>query len=256
MTGPRGAGGAVAVVIPACDEQDLLPAALASVRTAAEHPDLASVQVLTVVAADCCTDATADLARAAGALVVPVRFRNVGRARAAGVRAALSVLGDAPGGVWIASTDADSTVRADWLAFQLACAAEGWEAVVGTVSVDRWPVDRPGLAARYQRLYEVSRPRAGHVWRHPHVHGANLGVSSRAYAAAGGFPPVPLDEDRGLVDALERTGAPVLRTSACPVTTSARMRPRARGGFGDHLAGLDRFTVPAVAVEPEEEAAG
>lgn len=230
----------IAVVIPARDEENLLPAALESVRAAAAHPGIESVRVLTVVVADCCTDATAAVSREAGALVVPVRFRNVGRARAAGVRAALGAIGGAPGGVWIASTDADSTVRPDWLAFQAARAAEGWDAVIGTVTVDRWPADKAELADRYRRLYERSRPPAHRPWHHPHVHGANLGVSSHAYAVAGGFPPTPLDEDRGLVEALERTGAHLLRTPDCPVSTSTRRTPRARGGFGDHLIDLDR----------------
>ncbi|MFJ2745180.1 glycosyltransferase [Streptomyces sp. NPDC087440] len=244
---------AVAVVIPACDEQALLPAALDAVRVAAGHPALDGVRVLTVVVADRCTDGTAALARAAGALVVPVSLRNVGRARAAGVSAALDALGGADP-LWLASTDADSTVPPDWLAFQLARAAEGWDAVVGTVTVDRWPAHQPRLAARHHRLYEVSRPPAGRPWQHPHVHGANLGVDARAYTAAGGFPPLPLSEDHGLVDALERTGARLLRTADCPVTTSARTRPRARGGFGDHLAALEGITRPA---RPEDtEAAG
>ncbi|MDJ0463779.1 glycosyltransferase [Streptomyces sp. H27-C3] len=218
---------AIAVVLPARNEQTLLPAALDAVRTAAQHPALDAVQVLAVVAADCCTDATAAVARDAGALVVPVRFRNVGRARATAVCAALASLGGGPDGVWIASTDADSTVPPDW-AFQLARAQEDWDAVVGTVSVDHWPPHKPRLAAHYHHLYEASRPPTGCPWRHPHVHGANLGVAARAYTTAGGFPPLPLDEDHGLVAALERTGARILRTSNCPVTTSSRTRPRTR----------------------------
>ncbi|MFF5771014.1 glycosyltransferase [Streptomyces californicus] len=242
---------AVAVVIPARDEEALLPAALASVRAAAEHPGVGATPVLTVVVADTCTDATAAVARAAGARVVPVGFRNVGRSRAAGVLTALSSLGDVPGPVWIASTDADSTVRPDWLAHQLARAAEGWDAVVGTVTADRWPPGKPHLAARYHRLYETTRPPSGRPWHHPHVHGANLGVGSRAYTAAGGFPPAALDEDRGLVDALERTGARILRTADCPVTTSTRTTPRAQGGFGDHLANLERAVPPLAASSGE-----
>ncbi|MFD3792907.1 Glycosyltransferases involved in cell wall biogenesis [Streptomyces sp. LaPpAH-199] len=242
---------AVAVVIPARDEEALLPAALASVRAAAGHPGVGATPVLTVVVADTCTDATAAVARAAGAQVVPVGFRNVGRSRAAGVLTALSFFGDVPGPVWIASTDADSTVRPDWLAHQLARAAEGWDAVVGTVTADRWPPGKPHLAARYHRLYETTRPPSGRPWHHPHVHGANLGVGSRAYTAAGGFPPAALDEDRGLVDALERTGARILRTADCPVSTSTRTTPRAQGGFGDHLANLERAVPPLAASSGE-----
>ncbi|MFJ9111441.1 glycosyltransferase [Streptomyces sp. NPDC102283] len=239
MTASRGIG-AIAVVIPARDEEVLLPTALEAVGAAAVHAAIGSVRVLTVVVADCCTDATAAVSRAAGAHVVPVRYRNVGRARAAGVRAALSALGDTPGGVWIASTDADSMVRPDWLAHQAARAAEGWDAVVGTVTVDHWPPHMTDLAVRHHHLYEMSRPPAGRPWQHPHVHGANLGVSSRAYAAAGGFPAAPLHEDRLLVAALKSTGARILRTADSPVTTSARRTPRAQGGFGDHLIDLNR----------------
>ncbi|MEU3881192.1 glycosyltransferase [Streptomyces californicus] len=252
MRAPAGAPPvAVAVVIPARDEEALLPAALASVRAAAGHPGVGATPVLTVVVADTCTDATAAVARAAGAQVVPVGFRNVGRSRAAGVLTALSFFGDVPGPVWIASTDADSTVRPDWLAHQLARAAEGWDAVVGTVTADRWPPGKPHLAARYHRLYETTRPPSGRPWHHPHVHGANLGVGSRAYTAAGGFPPAALDEDRGLVDALEGTGARILRTADCPVTTSTRTTPRAQGGFGDHLANLERAVPPLAASSGE-----
>ncbi|MDW4916685.1 glycosyltransferase [Streptomyces californicus] len=252
MRAPAGAPPvAVAVVIPARDEEALLPAALASVRAAAGHPGVGATPVLTVVVADTCKDATAAVARAAGAQVVPVGFRNVGRSRAAGVLTALSFFGDVPGPVWIASTDADSTVRPDWLAHQLARAAEGWDAVVGTVTADRWPPGKPHLAARYHRLYETTRPPSGRPWHHPHVHGANLGVGSRAYTAAGGFPPAALDEDRGLVDALERTGARILRTADCPVTTSTRTTPRAQGGFGDHLANLERAVPPLAASSGE-----
>ncbi|MER5890835.1 glycosyltransferase [Streptomyces sp. NPDC001941] len=231
---------ALAVAVPARNEEALLPAALRAIAAAARHRDAAPARILTVVAADTCTDSTERIAERAGALVVPVRFRNVGRARAAAVTAALSVLDDAPDDVWIASTDADTRVPPHWLAHQLGHAASGWDAVIGTVTVDdRDPVPR-WVADRHRRLYEHSRPLSGRTWVHPHVHAANLGVTARAHARAGGFPPLPLHEDRELLRALERTGARVLRDPACPVTTSGRTRPRARGGFGDHLARLAR----------------
>ncbi len=109
--------------------------------------------------------------------------------------------------------------------------------MVGTVTVDaRSPAAR-GAAARHQRLYYATRPPDG-PWLHPHVHGANLGVSAEAYVRADGFPPLPLGEDHALVAELDRRGHRVLRTSDCPVATSGRLRPRARGGFGDDLAAL------------------
>ncbi|MFK0173480.1 glycosyltransferase [Streptomyces sp. NPDC090306] len=227
---------AVAVVVPAHNEEQLLPHALRSVRVAAAHPLLRGVRVLTVVAADACSDATAAVAHDAGTSTITVHERNVGRARAAGVACALELLGG-PVGTWIASTDADSTVPHDWLAHHLARAQEGWDAVVGTVTTAVGPGGPSELALRHHALYTASRPPVG-PWPHPHVHGANLGVDASAYSAVGGFPPLPLGEDQALVAALRCHGHRVLRTADCPVVTSARLVPRAQGGFGHYLAAL------------------
>jgi glycosyltransferase involved in cell wall biosynthesis len=87
---PDGPGviSSIGVVVPAHDEEELLPGCLAALReaaalAAAERPGL---RVRIVVAADACSDGTAALAERAGAAVVPVSVRNVGRARAAGSR--------------------------------------------------------------------------------------------------------------------------------------------------------------------------
>ncbi|MEV7728935.1 glycosyltransferase [Streptomyces sp. NPDC087917] len=224
---------AVAVIVPAHDEEALLPAALNAVRIAARHPDLGPVRTVTVVVADSCHDNTAHLAREAGAVVVEAACRNPGRARAIGTRHALRELAGTPSGTWIATTDADSEVPPHWLAHHLTRAEAGWEAVVGTVTL----TPASPLAARHRIGYEATRPPQG-VWHHPHVHGANLGVTAAAYLAVGGFPPLSLGEDRALVDALRRAGHRVLATATCPVLTSGRLQGRARGGFADHLAAL------------------
>ena len=228
---------AIAVLLPAHNEEELLPRALAAVRAAARHPALAELRVLTVVAADACVDDTAKVAGEAGADVVNLGSQNPGKARAAAAQHAMAMLETSATATWIASTDADSAVPPDWLAFQLDLAAAGWEAVIGTVTVTRWP-QVPLLADRHHELYHASRPSGGEPWRHPHVHGANLGVAAEAYQKAGGFPALPVGEDHALVSALERNGHRVLRTPDCPVVTSSRLRPRAVGGFGDHLARL------------------
>ncbi|MEJ8654587.1 glycosyltransferase [Streptomyces sp. MS1.AVA.3] len=228
---------AIAVVIPAHNEETLLSRALTAVNDAARHPALADLHVMTVVAADACVDDTAEVAEAAGASVLHLGSQNPGKARAAAAQHALAALGTPASVTWIASTDADSTVPPNWLAFQLDQARDGWEAVVGTVTVTRWP-PVPQLADRHRELYYASRPTCGVLWRHPHVHGANLGVAAEAYQKIGGFPALPVGEDHALVSALERNGHRVLRTPDCPVETSSRLRPRAVGGFGDHLAQL------------------
>lgn len=110
------------VVVPAHDEEDLLPLCLASVREAAQA--LRGTQVHLVVVADACRDLTAQVARRGGASVVTVEARNVGAARAAGVREVLRRTRHLdPADVWLATTDADSVVPAGWLRQQARYAA-------------------------------------------------------------------------------------------------------------------------------------
>ncbi|MYS19345.1 Glycosyl transferase family 2 [Streptomyces sp. DvalAA-14] len=227
---------AVAVVIPAHDEEALLPAALAAVAAAGRHPDLTGVRLLTVVVADSCRDRTAEVARRSGAVVVTANCGNPGLARATGTEWALRELASPVRTTWIAITDADSVVPADWLAYHRARAAEGWEAVVGTVALPATAAS--SLVARHHTHYEATRPSDGSPWRHPHIHGANLGLTAAAYRAVGGFPPLDVGEDRALVAALDAAAHRVLRTPDCPVLTSPRLRSRTRGGFADHLAAL------------------
>jgi glycosyltransferase involved in cell wall biosynthesis len=233
---------AVGVVVPAHDEEELLPACLAALCQAvatvtAERPGL---RVRIVVAADACTDDTAAVARRAGALVVPLNFKNVGTARASGLNELLRPGAAAWGGrppaperLWLATTDADSMVPARWLADQLQLAAAGWEAVVGTVAVGDWTGHADRTVREFTRRYGSWQD-----W-HPHVHGANLGFTARAYAAVGGFPALRTGEDRALVGALQACGYRVLRSAAAPVATSSRVRYRAPAGFGHDLATLN-----------------
>jgi Glycosyl transferase family 2 len=214
---------AAGVVVPAHNEQDLLPACLIAVRRAARQ---AGVPVHLVVVADACTDRTAGVARAHGAAVVAAGARCVGAARHAGAQEVLRRTRHlAPAAVWIATTDADTLVPRWWLRRQLRYAARGWKGVVGTVAVADWA----GHPARVQRLFD-QRYRAWQV-HHPHVHGANLGFTADAYQAAGGFRPLPTAEDHALVDDLLAAGAPLLRTARLPVVTSARQHARAPRGF-------------------------
>lgn len=236
---------AAGVVVPAHNEQDLLPSCLIAVRRAARQ---AGVPVHLVVVADACTDGTAALARALGVSVVEAGARCVGAARAAGVAHVLrSTCHLDPATVWIATTDADTLVPRWWLGRQLRYAGRGWKAVTGTVTVQDWA----GHPARVRWLY-TQHYRA---WQqhHPHVHGANLGFAADAYLAAGGFRPLPTAEDHALVDDLLAAGMPLLRTTRIPVVTSARPRARAPGGFAWLLASL-AAAEPAVS-RPWEESA-
>ena len=72
-------------VVPAHNEEHELPASLSSIHAAAE----ASGQPYEIIVADdASTDATAEVARAAGAVVVPVNYRQIAAVRNAGARAA------------------------------------------------------------------------------------------------------------------------------------------------------------------------
>ncbi|GGV26399.1 glycosyl transferase [Streptomyces longisporoflavus] len=228
---------ALAVVVPAHDEERRISACLRSLRVAAAH--VAPLPVLIVVAADACTDATASLAAREGARVVETRCRNVGAARAAGIDHALERRAAAGPDVWLAMTDADSTVPAAWLAHQIAWARRGYDAVLGTI---RLAPDTAGplLVARHDAEYFRTRRlgKSGRAWEHPHVHGANLGVSAAAYRRVGGFAPLPTGEDRDLAARLFATGHRIARTDRHPVRTSARLHGRAPGGLADLLAHL------------------
>ena len=117
----------------------------------------------------------------------------------------------------------------DWLAAQLACGAD---AFCGTVRVADWLDFAPRVRAAFL---------AGEHYEdgHPHVHGANIGLSAAAYRAVGGFPALAAHEDRALLDALERRGCTIARHAHPAVVTSARRDARARQGFGDYLLAIE-----------------
>jgi GT2 family glycosyltransferase len=72
-------------IVPAYNEEHELPRALITLRAAAEA-SRESFEI--IVVDDASTDATAEIARAAGAIVVPVHYRHIAAVRNAGARAA------------------------------------------------------------------------------------------------------------------------------------------------------------------------
>lgn len=222
----------VGVVVPAHNEQDLLPSCLASLRRAARA--IRGVPVHLVVVADASRDQTAQVALRGDARVLTIDARSVGAARAAGVREVLRQAAHLdPADIWVATTDADTLVPPGWLRAQFRYANRGWDAVAGTIRVADWSGQRPGVRALFHRRYGEG------TGVHSHVHGANLGFRAAAYLRAGGFPSVPTGEDRALVAALTAAGSRVLRTRALTVVTSARRAARAPHGFSEYLAKLD-----------------
>ncbi|WP_261994819.1 glycosyltransferase family 2 protein [Streptomyces sp. ME109] len=225
------------VVVPAHNEERRISACLRSVHAAAARA--APVRVVIVVTADACTDDTTTLAVRGGAHVVRTRSHNVGAARAVGAQHALALLANAGPDLWLAMTDADTTVPADWLTHQLEWARRGYDAVLGTIRLTPGTA-LPLLETRHNAHYfrtcrfsEVHRR-----WEHPHVHGANLGVSASAYVRVGGFAALRSGEDCDLAARLSEAGYGIARTDQHPVHTAARLSGRAPGGLSDLLASM------------------
>jgi hypothetical protein len=159
-----------------------------------------------------------------GATTISLNARNVGAARAFGAELALVA-----GARWLAFTDADSEVAPDWISSQLGLKAD---AVCGTVAVRDWGTYGNDMRSHYESTYNDADG-------HRHIHGANLGVSAKAYVRAGGFCPLECSEDVALVNALQASGASVAWSAAPRVFTSARRAFRAPGGFGATLARVE-----------------
>ncbi|MFE7421816.1 glycosyltransferase [Rhodococcus sp. NPDC057529] len=213
----------VTVVVPAHDEEALLPACVTALRAAATR---VPVPVRIVVVLDACSDDSA-AAVPPGVDVLAVNARNVGAARRAGFAAAPVRCNE-----WFATTDADSQVPDNWLAAQLAHATRGATVVAGTVTVTDWSDWPEHVMVRYAREY---RPGV----HHGHVHGASLGFAADLYRGVGGFAEVPAHEDTELVSRMVAAGANMVWAIDAPVETSARRHARAPEGFASYLLELN-----------------
>ncbi|WP_307852518.1 glycosyltransferase family A protein [Glaciihabitans sp. dw_435] len=223
---------AIAVVIPARDEEELIGQCLRSVQVAVQYLQTArgtlAPPVTIIVVADGCLDRTASVARAfPGVRVVELESANVGAARASGVDAALATRHVPEKRLWIANTDADSVVPRHWLSHQLELADAGHDVMIGTVRPDFKDL----TAAQIRAWRATHKPGAANG----HVHGANLGVRASAYTRAGGYLSRAEHEDNDLVDRLRETAADLLATDRCEVVTSGRQVGRTPGGYAGYL---------------------
>lgn len=229
----------LAVVVPAHNEEATIERCLRSVTRALDHPQVREIPALVITVLDDCSDRTGDRVvtrihpRTA---VVEIRAGNVGLARSVGFQAALDAgAGLPPETIWLATTDADSTVPSDWMARQLTWRAAGAQAVAGTVRVGTWrEQSRPVM-----RAYHAHMATLGYGRGHPHVHGANLSMSALAYLSVGGIPHLAHNEDHALWDRMKRAGLRTVSAGNLAVETSARREGRARHGFSDLLRSLE-----------------
>ncbi len=224
----------IGVIIPARNEQRLLPRCLTSMTTAIDNVRRSAreVSVHLVVVVDASDDRTLQIARSwPGTDTVVTHSGLVGAARRRGVDHLLSTnAGVDSGRIWISTTDADSAVTPDWLCMMLHHARSGVDMVLGTVRPDPDEL-ADGLLAAWRLRHELTDG-------HPHVHGANLGVRADTYSRAGGFLDTAVDEDVLLAAAVRSLGGHIVSTAASPVLTSGRLAGRVAGGMADYLVDL------------------
>lgn len=226
---------ALAVVIPARNEQERLPRCLTAVVAAQtllheQVPSAPSSRIVVVL--DSCTDRSRSVVDQWPEIEVVARtLGNVGAARAAGVDHLLASKG-LTASDWIASTDADSAVPPDWLLHQLTHARADTDLLLGLVRPDAQEL-QPSSMNRWMSQYHL---RDGH----PHIHGANMGIRVGMYRRAGGFPPVVEHEDVALAHRVRLLGGRVVSTAGSPVLTSARTDGRTPGGMAGYLRAMNR----------------
>ena len=187
MPGPAPA---YSVVVPAFNEEALLPATLASIRAAMAAVPLEGE---VVVCDNNSTDGTAAAARAAGARVVFEPHNQIARARNTGARAAA--------GGWLVFVDADSTISAPLLREALDLLASG--RVAGGGSVIRMECAGSRAGAAIVRTWNwISR-------RFQMAAGSFIFVRRDAFEAVGGFPEtVYAGEELWFTMAVRRWGKP------------------------------------------------
>lgn len=188
-------------IVPAHNEEHELPATLRAVHAAAEA---AGYAYEVIVVDDASTDATAEIARAAGARVVSVNLRQIAAVRNAGARAA-------QGDVFF-FVDADTQIAPGHVTAAVVALETGGSGGSARVVLDR---EVPRWARIYFRLFSTL------------YFAANLGVGAflfarrATFADAGGFDEQYFaGEEAYLSRALKKLGPfTILRE---PIVTSAR----------------------------------
>jgi glycosyltransferase involved in cell wall biosynthesis len=188
------------------------------------------------------TDATAAIARAAGAEVLTEAEKGVGCAVDSGFRYAI-----AHGATLLARTDADCLPRPGWLAAARSSFAAGAEMVCGRITARR---DEHGLAGRavfavlvrlataFGRLRPAHRS-AGYRAPYRMHAGNNMAITARLYEACGGMPRRPSPTDRTFLNRVRRTTSSIVHNRDMVVENSTR-RLRAYGVVGTAKWYLDR----------------
>ena len=229
----------ICVLIPARNEEDLLPRCLNSVFKACSVLP-ADVTYDVVVVVDSSTDKTHPIAQSmllgVGA-AVSAEVGIVGKVRAIAAAAALVRYAGPTNRCWFANTDADCCVPESWLVDHLSFAAKDIEAIAGTVDVDDFHEHSAAVSEGFRLSYLIHPDGT-----HPHVHGANLGVRADVYLRSGGWSDLATAEDHDLWNRLTHNRAKRLSVGRVRVLTSGRRIGRTPHGFAEALAAHNKVT--------------
>jgi glycosyltransferase involved in cell wall biosynthesis len=232
----------ISVLIPARNEEVLLPRCLLSVQRARLKlpPGITSDVIVVDDASWDRTRAVAERILGDNGIVVSTTEGVVGSARSLAAKTALGRYKGPAYLHWLANTDADCCVPETWLLEQLAIAETNVQAIAGIISVDSFSEHQPEVAERFKASYLIHPDGT-----HPHVHGANLGVRADAYLRAGGWSSLPTAEDHDLWNRLHKTGSLRASLGSVRVVTSGRRVGRASLGFAQALAAHNSETFDA-----------
>ncbi len=260
---PPGPALQACVVVPARNEEELLPSALRSLaeQRTADGKLLPHEIYEVILLINNTTDRSAQIATSFRRLYPTFRLHVIERvfarshAHIGHVRRLLmdeacrrleAVVGTRPA---ILSTDADSQVAPNWISANLNELANGAEAVGGRIVVLPCEQDLLDPATRtlhrydhvYRRLVSWTEhrfdPEPHDPWpRHHHHYGASLAVTPETYKAAGRLPPRRFFEDLAFHDALVQRDVRLRHSNRVKVFTSARLSGRARFGLSRQLS--------------------
>lgn len=210
----------ISLCVPALNEEKYIHHVLDSVRRQTRSPD----EIVVVVGG---SDASAELSRAAGALVVQQQSRGVSGARLEAFAAASGDL--------LASTDADTCLADDWLArVEENLSRPGVVACYGPVHL----LDGQLVGERFDRLAFSFFMRLNQLAGKPHLNGMNFACRRDAYEAVGGFrPELVTAEDVDLGLRLKEVGKVIWDPRMIVHTSARRLRGMGPLQFLRHHAG-------------------
>jgi len=196
----------ISVVIPAYNEENYLPATIASLKKLGRQPN----EVIVIDGGS--TDKTPQIAKRFGTKVLIVPHRGIGFARQKGLVAAQGDI--------VAYTDADTVVPPDWLTkIETTLSQPGVVGVFGTFRVPSgWWVYRFWIniiqQAANQVLFWLGIPMAA---------GQNMAFLKKTALAAGGFPTdYKIAEDLEMARRLKTQGKVIFRQDLVVVSSGRR----------------------------------